>query len=327
MTHSWQHKTAVLAASCFVALSTIVTVGSSAIMAGASSKTIVVGLDSEGFDASFPLAIANGFKAQAGAEHVKTIVLNSNLTESTQEANVRTLIADHVSGIVIDVIEAGPTAAMVKLANAAHIPIMLVHGYAGAHYPPPAYKGVAYDIDENEITAGVEAGKLALKAVPSGGQVAIIEGTAGYEAVTQRADGFVSVLKPTGKYTVVATQPGGWTDTIANSACAAILQAHPQVSLFFAESDDMAVGCVEAIKAAKSSAKVIGIGGEKVFKTMIANGEGYGTVCYEPYTEGQMVMKAMYAELTGKAHYNRKMVFYRTPPVTKANLNSCGWQW
>ena len=180
--------------------------------------------------------------------HVKTIVLNSNLTESTQEANVRTLIADHVNGIVIDVIESVPTAAMVKLANAAHIPIMLVHGYAGSKYPPPVYKGVAYDIDENEVTAGKEAGQLALKAVPNGGDVAIIEGTAGYQAVAQRADGFLSVINPTNKYTVVATQPGGWTDTIADTACSAILQAHPTVALFYAESDDMAEGCVTAIK-------------------------------------------------------------------------------
>jgi ribose transport system substrate-binding protein len=327
MINKWHHKAGVIAASCLVAVSTLVAVGTSVGTASAGSKSFVVGLDSEGFDAAFPLAIANGFKKEAGAEHVKTIVLNSNLTESTQEANVRTLIADHVNGIVIDVIESVPTAAMVKLANAAHIPIMLVHGYAGSKYPPPVYKGVAYDIDENEVTAGKEAGQLALKAVPNGGDVAIIEGTAGYQAVAQRADGFLSVINPTGKYTVVATQPGGWTDTIADTACSAILQAHPTVALFYAESDDMAEGCVTAIKAASSTAQVIGIGGETVFKSMIASGEGYGTVCYEPLTEGETVMKAMYAELTGKAHYNRTMVFYKTPAVTKVNLNTCGWQW
>ena len=329
MTYKWLHKPGLAVASSLLVATSLIAVGGSigTTVASASSKTFVVGLASEGFDASFPLAIANGFKQQAAQDHVKTIVLNGNLTESTQEANVRTLIADHVDGIVIDVIEAVPTAAMVKLANAAHIPVMLVHGYAGSHYPPPVMSGVAFNIDENEVGAGVEAGKLGLKADPAGGQVAIIEGTAGYQAVAQRANGFTSVLKPTGKYTIVATQPGGWTSTIADSACASILQAHPHVALFFAESDDMAEGCVTAIRAAKSTAKVIGIGGEKVFKSMIAKGEGYGTVCYEPFTEGQEVMTAMYKQLTGAAHYNRTMVFYNTPAVTRANLNGCGWQW
>lgn len=329
MTYRWKNRAGLIASSCLIAATTSAVVWgpASSAVASASTKTFVVGLDSEGFNAAFPLAIVKGFKQAAGAEHVKTIVLNSNLTESTQEANVRTLIADHVNGIVVDVIDAGPTAAMVKLANAANIPIMLVHGYAGSSYPPPVLKGVAFDIDENEVQAGRQAGQLALKAVPAGGDVAIIEGTAGYQAIAQRADGFLSVINPTKKYKVVATQPGGWTSTLGDSACAAILQAHPAVKLFFAESDDMAEGCVTAIKAAKSSATVIGLGGETVFKSMIAKGEAYGTVCYQPITEGATVMKAMYAQLTGKAHYNRTMDFYSTPSITKANLNTCGWSW
>ncbi len=329
MSYRWKNRAGLIASSCLIAATTAVAVWgpASSLAASASTKTFVVGLDSEGLDAAFPTAIAKGFTQEAKAEHVKAIVLNSNLTESTQEANVRTLIAEHVNGIIIDVIDAGPTAAMVKLANAAKIPIMLVHGYAGSSYPPPVLKGVAYDIDENEVAAGAEGGQLALKADPAGGEVALIEGTAGYQAIAQRADGFLSVLNPTGKYTVVATQPGDWTDTGGDTACAAILQAHPDVSIFYAESDDMAEGCVTAVQAAKSSAQVIGDGGESVFKSMIADGEAYGTVCYQPVTEGATVMKAMYDQLTGKAHYNRTLVFYKTPAITKANLNDCGWTW
>jgi ribose transport system substrate-binding protein len=330
MTYRWKNRAGLIASSCLIAATTAVAVwgpASSVAASAATKKTFVVGLASEGFNASFPLGVIKGLKKVAGVDHVKTIILNGNLTESTQEANIQTLIADHVNGIVIDVIDAGPTAAMVKLANAAKIPVMLVHGYAGTNYPPPVLKGVAYDIDENEVEAGKEAGQLALQADPNGGDVAIIEGTAGYQAVTQRADGFTSVINPTGKFTVVATQPGGWTDTLGDQACASILQAHPTISLFFAESDDMAAGCVTAIQAAKSTAKVIGLGGEQVFKPMIENGTAYGTVCYLPVTEGETVMKAMYAQLTGKAHYNRTMVFYKTPPVTLANINSCGFQW
>lgn len=314
--------TAVIAAFAAVG----VTAASGSAGAKASSKKFTIGLASEGLNAPFPVAIANGVKAEAKKYGVKTIVLDGKLTETTQESDVRTLIAEHVSGILIDVIDAGPTGAMVKLANAAHIPVMLVHGYAGAK-AKPAYPGVAFEVDENETHAGVEAGQLARKADPSGGQIAIITGTPGYAAVTQREDGFLSVTRPTGKYQVVATQSGNWISTGGYSSCASILQAHPSIKLFYTESDDMAIGCVRAIKAASSKATVVSVGGETPVKNLIKQGSVYGTICYEPKNEGEIALTAMYKLLTKAAHYNRTVDFYSTPAVTKSNVADCGYQW
>lgn len=291
-----------------------------------SSRKLVVGLASEGLNAPFPVAIASGVKSAAAAHGVKSVVLDGKLAETTQESDIQTLIAEHVNGIIIDVIDPGPTAAMVKQAQAAQIPVILVHGYAG-NAPSPVYPGVAYEVDENEVHAGTEAGQLALKAVPAGGQVGIITGTPGYNAVTLRENGFDSVIRPTGKYKVVAVQPGNWLATGGYSACSSILRAHPQISLFYNESDDMAIGCAKAEKAAGSTAKIVSLGGESALKPLMAQGSVYATVCYQPKTEGQIAMTAMYKLLTGQAHYNRTLNFYDTPPITRANLSSCGWQW
>jgi ribose transport system substrate-binding protein len=298
----------------------------SATASSGASRNLVVGLASEGLNAPFPVGIANGVKAAAAADGIKAIVLDGKLSETTQESDIQTLIAEHVNGIIIDVIDPGPTVAMIKQAQAAGIPVMLVHGYAGSG-PKPVYPGVAYEVDENETQAGAQAGRLAMQADPGGGQVAIITGTPGYVAVSERQDGFESVISPTGKYKVVAVQPGNWIATGGYSACSSILQAHPGIALFYTESDDMAIGCVKAEKAAGSKAKVVSIGGETEVKSLIAQGQVYGTVCYEPNTEGKIAMTAMYDLLTGKAHYDRTLNFYSTPTVTNANLGDCGWQW
>jgi ribose transport system substrate-binding protein len=301
------------------------TQASSAASSGSGHK-YTIGLASEGLNAPFPVAIAKGVTAAAAKDGVKAIVLDGKLSETTQESDIRTLIAEHVNGIIIDVIDPGPTIAMIKQAQAAHIRVMLVHGYAGTK-ASPAYPGVAYEVDENETRAGAQAGQLALKADPSGGQVAIITGTPGYNAVTQRENGFTSVTKPTGKYQIVATQSGNWIATGGYSACASILQAHPKISLIYAEADDMAIGCAKAEKAASSKAPIVSIGGEQEVKGLMKEHVVAGTVCYEPETEGQIVMDAMYKQLSGKAHYNGNVDFYATPTVTTANLSSCGYQW
>jgi ribose transport system substrate-binding protein len=287
---------------------------------------VTIGLASEGLSAGFPVGIADGVKEVAASNGAKAIVLDGKLSETTQESDIQTLIAEHVSGIIIDVISPGPTTSMIKQAAAAGIPVVLVHGYAGAT-PDPVYPGVAYEVDENETQAGAEAGKLALKADPSGGQTAIINGAAGYAAVAQRQNGFESVVKPSGKFDVVALQTGGWTSTGGYSACAGILQAHPQIKLFYTESDDMAIGCSKALTAAGSKAAVVSIGGETVVKSLIAANRVYGTVCYEPKTEGQIAATALVKQLTGQAKYNQTLNYYATPTVTAANIGGCGWQW
>lgn len=296
---------------------------------GASSGSghkFTVGLASEGLNAPFPVAIAAGVKQVAAQHGVKAIVLDGKLTETTQETDIRTLIAEHVNGLIIDPIDPGPTAAMVRQAKAAGIPVMLVHGYAGAS-PNKAYPGVVYDVNENEVHAGVEAGQMALKAAPSGGQVAIILGQPGYNAVGLRENGFTSVTKPTGKYQVVATQPGNWLPTGGYTACSSILQSHPNLALVYTESDDMAIGCAKAEKAKGAKAPIVSIGGEKVVESLMSQHVVAGTVCYEPKTEGEIVMNAMYKQLTGQAHYNGTINFYSTPPVTSANMSACGYQW
>jgi ABC-type sugar transport system substrate-binding protein len=300
--------------------------GATAATAGANPGHITIGLASEGLSSAFPFGIANGVKQAAASDGVKAIVLDGKLSETTQESDIQTLIAERVSGIIIDVIDPGPVTAMIKQANAAGIPVMLVHGYAGST-PDPVYPGVAYEVDENETRAGSQAGQLALKADPSGGQTAVITGTPGYNAVAQRQDGFETAVKPSGKYQIVAVQTGDWTADGGYSACSGILQAHPHIALFYTESDDMAIGCVKAENAAGSTAPVVSIGGESEVKPLIADKRVYGTVCYEPVTEGQIAATAMVDLLTGKDKYDRTLNFYSTPTVTAANLGSCGWQW
>lgn len=291
-----------------------------------SGHKFTVGFASGGLNAPFPVAIANGIKQVAAQHGVKAIVTDDKLTETTQESNVRTLIAEHVNGLIIDPVDPGPTGTLVKQAQAAGIPVMLVHGYAGSS-PTKPYPGVAYDVNENEYRAGVEAGRLAVKAVPSGGQVAIITGTPGFNAVTLRENGFTSVTKPTGKYQVVATQPGNWLPTGGYSACSSILEAHPHLALVYTESDDMALGCAKAEKAKGAKVPIVSIGGEKAVNSLMKQHVVVGTVCYLPKTSGEIVMNAMYRQLSGQAHYNGKIDFYSTPPVTPANMSACPNQW
>jgi ribose transport system substrate-binding protein len=291
------------------------------------SKNITIGIANQQESVTFPAAIAKGARAEAQKRGIKIIDLDSKGDQATQANQVQDLIARKVSAILLVPLSPGPAQALVDQAAAANIPIAAVHGYVGANRTAAdPYSKLKFIIDENEEGAGATAGQMALKALPNGGQVAVITGAAGFAENTLRVDKFKAALGG-GKYQIVATQPGNWTKQDGQSACQNILAAHPQVGLFYAISDDMAVGCAAAVKAANSHAKIIGIGGSASGIAAIKAGSVYGTVCYKPYDEGVQAVQMMDDALNGKLTGAPKTTFYSTPGVTKANVSSCSPQW
>jgi ribose transport system substrate-binding protein len=315
-------------ALCVLSLAACNTESSDNDAKGSSSKTLKIGLANQQMSVTFPAAIAKGAKDEAEKLGVDLVVLDSQGDQAKQASQVQDLVGQKVDGIILVPLSPGPAQAMVDQADAAGIAVGTAHGYVGADRDvSDPYEKLKFIIDENEKGAGATAGQMALDAVPGGGEVAVITGAAGFVENKTRVEDFQKALDEKGGFKVVANQPGEWTKEGGQSACQNILAAHPKVSLFYAISDDMAVGCAAATKAAGSSAKIIGVGGSQGGIDAIKAGTVYGTVCYKPYTEGQMAVRAMVDSLNGKLTGPPETTFYDTPGVTKDNVDSCDPQW
>ncbi|MEV5484506.1 MULTISPECIES: sugar ABC transporter substrate-binding protein [Streptomyces] len=298
--------------------------------AGGKGGSYTFGLANQQESVTFPAAIAKGAKDKAAKLGVKLIDLDSQGDAAKQASQVQDLVAQKVNAILLVPLSPGPAQALVDQASGAGIPIGTVHGYAGADRSVDnPYSKLAFVLDENEEAAGATAGQLALKALPGGGKVAVITGAPGFVENKTRVTKFKAALKSTGKgkYPIVANQPGNWTKQDGRSACQNILASAPGVGLFYAISDDMAVGCAAAVKSAGSHAKIVSIGGSKSGIAAIKSGDLYGTVCYKPYDEGAIAVQMMHAVVTGKLTGPPKTRFYDTPGITAANASSCTPQW
>lgn len=319
-------------ALCAVSLSACNTESTASPASSSSTSSgqqqLTIGLANQQMSVTFPAAIAKGAQDEADKLGVKLIVLDSQGDQAKQANQVQDLIAQQVDGIILVPLSPGPAQAMVDQAVAAGIPVGTAHGYVGAdRAASDPYPQLSFIVDEDEIGAGATAGQMALQAVPNGGEVAVITGAAGFAENKLRVQDFEKALTDQGGYSVVANQPGDWTKEGGQSACQNILAAHPKVALFYAISDDMAVGCASAVKSAGSDAKIIGVGGSQGGIDAIKAGTIYGTVCYKPYTEGQMAVQDMYDVLTGKLTGAPQTTFYDTPGVTLSNVDSCTAQW
>ena len=183
----------------------------------------------------------------------------------------------------------------VEKAKAAGIPILNVNDAvipSAEHYVGNVQKG-----------NGVNVANWFIANRPDGGKVAVIEGQPGVYAAGQRTAGFTETVTAAGKFEVVASVPANWSREEAFNAAATILQQYPDLIGFYANNDGMALGVVEAVKAAgkQGSVVVFGTDGISDAYAAIRAGDLTGTVDSFPVLTGEVAMEVALRLLAGQA--------------------------
>ena len=168
---------------------------------------------------------------------------------------------------------------------------------------------------------GVRAAGWFVQNRPAGGKVAVIEGMAGVYAAVQRTAGFKETVKADGpKLNVVASVPGNWDRQLSYDAATTIIQQHPDIVGFYCNNDGMALGVVEAVKAAGKLAQIAVIGTDGIsdaYKSIKA-GELTATVDSFPVLTGEVALEVALRLKSGQAL--PRVVATPQALVTKANI-------
>jgi len=290
------------------------------------------GLSTVGLSFPFAAAIAKGFSEAAAKAGATPVVLDAQGDVQKQANDIDDLIAQGVAGVAIMPLDSVVAQSWVARSARASVPVAAVAAQVGdprERSMRDVYPGLVALVSQDEVEAGQSAGELALRLLPPGrpAQIAIIEGAAGFPEVEQRTRGFRQALDEAGaRYTIVASQPGNWTAEGGEAACQNILAARPEVDLFFNQADDMVVGCARAVRAAASSARLIGVGGSKLAVASIKAGAVDGTVCFQPEALGALAFEALWSANRGDPPEERFLT-YPIPAVTAATIDQCVGQW
>jgi ribose transport system substrate-binding protein len=285
------------------------------------------GLSSVGLSYPFAAAIAKGFSDAAAQAGATAIVLDAQGEVQKQANDIDDLVAQGVKGVAIMPLDSVVAQGWVERVRRAGVPVAAVAALVGdpkTRAITNVYPGLTALASQDEVAAGEAAGTLAARLLPRDrpARIAIIEGAAGFPEVEQRARGFRQGLEKAGvRYRIVASQPGNWTAEGGEAACQNILAAQPTIDLFFNEADDMVIGCARAVRAAGSSARLIGVGGSKLAVASIKAGAVDGTVCFKPEALGALAFQA----LAGQP--GPRFRTYPIPAVTRANVDECVGQW
>jgi ribose transport system substrate-binding protein len=264
----------------------------------AASGQIRVAIVPPGFASPFHVAVRNGAVSAAAklGWAVDAVAAQDENDFSGQVAVVEQELQKNISAIAINPIDVKAIVTAVKKANEKNIPVFMENTIT------PVDEGTVVEYIGYDQWAG--AAKLArytcdlfAKNSIRDGKVYILTGIPGFHA-NRRTQGYEwGLAQYCPQVTVIGTQTAEWDRTKAIEVATTALQQHPDINLFYGNSDEMGIGaCIAAKKMGRKINQdvwCVSIDGNPVTLDLIKQGETTATLGVYPNLIGATVIQQM----------------------------------
>lgn len=215
-----------------------------------AAETKTIGLAVANLQANFFNQIKQSAEAEAAKQGIKIITVDAKGDGPTQINQVQDLLTQKIDALIY--IPAGAAAATVptKLAQAAGIPVINIdRNAAGA----PGNTFIA----SNSVSSAKAVCEYIIKQAGGKGNMVIIHGQKGTTPEVDRSKGCMEVVSANPGVKIVAEQYSNiWGQDEGFQIMQNMLQAHPDITIVFAEADALALGTAQAIKVGNPSQKI-----------------------------------------------------------------------
>lgn len=221
-------------------------IGLSLASAAAAQDKLKIGAAVYGLNAEFMQLWANAAENHPAVKSglVDLTVFDGRYDALVQQDQFETMITQGFDAIVFVPIDIEAGASAVELAHEAGIPVV------GSNTMVNSDLLKAY-VGSDDVQAGYMEGKSVLDAMSCEGAVVIIEGPIGQSAQIQRGEGNEKALAECPDVKVLEQQTANWSRAEAQSLMENWLTSHGgEIKGVIAQNDEMALGAIEAIKAA-----------------------------------------------------------------------------
>jgi ribose transport system substrate-binding protein len=263
-----------------------------------SARQIRVAIVPPGFGSPFHVAIKEGAvrEAELYGWAVDAVAAEKEDDFSGQVAVVEQELQKGISAIAINPIDVKAIVTAVKSANARKIPVFMQNTIT------PLDEGevveyIGYDQWDGALQLARYTCALFARNHMPGAKVYILTGIPGFHA-NRRTQGYEwGLAKYCPDVVVIGKQTAEWDRTKAVEVATAALQQHPDIDLFYGNSDEMGIGaCIAAKKLGRkvnSDIWCISIDGNPVTLDLITAGETTATLGVYPSLIGRTVIRQM----------------------------------
>ncbi|MBX9649027.1 MAG: sugar ABC transporter substrate-binding protein [Xanthobacteraceae bacterium] len=201
-----------------------------------------------------------------------------------QKAMVDQVIKDKPDAIIFIPVDDVAMIDSVKKLNDAKIPIILVSN------PLPGSFVTYVGADDFEI--GYREARYLFDKIGGKGKIVVIEGTPAAPTNRERVRGYQRAFAESSGIEVLGSGVGNYQQPDAKRAMEKLLAEHPQIDAVLSANDSMALGVLEALKAANRTSIVIGINGILPAVKQIETGAILATVDFNMFKIGCTAMRA-----------------------------------
>lgn len=215
-----------------------------AAVGGASAEEKTIGLAVANLQANFFNQIKQSVEDYAPTKGLKVITVDAKGDSATQVSQVQDLLTQGIDALIY--IPAGAAAAAVptRLAKAQGIPVVNIDRNA------PGAPGDTF-IATDSVTSAYQVCKHLFELGGGEGELIMVHGQKGTTPEVDRTEGCAKAMSETPGVTLVAEQWSQiWSQDEGFQITQNLLQAHPDVTMVFAQADALALGAAQAVKVA-----------------------------------------------------------------------------
>ncbi|GKX68248.1 galactose ABC transporter substrate-binding protein [Inconstantimicrobium mannanitabidum] len=325
-------------------LSVSVLAGCSSSKSGSTDKKLTVGTTIYKFDDTFMTGVRNAITTQATSDKVTADIVDSQNSTSTQNDKLDLFITKKVSSLAINPVDPKASSTIISKAKSANIPIVFFNRVPSESDMNSWDK--LYYVGAKAEQSGTIQGKIMAeywKAHPEADKnhngvldYVMITGEPGNTDAIARTKYSIDELTAEGiKSNQIATDTGMWDRVKAQDKMQSFLTSKGnQIEAVFANNDDMALGAIEALKAAGyftggKYIPVVGVDATAPGIKAIEEGTMLGTVLNDSKNQGIATLKLAEVlaqgktpskENTGYEIKDKKYVWIDYKKITKDNV-------
>jgi inositol transport system substrate-binding protein len=281
-----------------------------------------IGVSMDKFDDNFLTVLRNGMANYAKTLPGVTLQIEDAKDDvSKQLSQVQNFIANGVDAIIVNPVDTSATAAITKAAADAGVPLVYVN-----RQPIDVDKlgAKAAFVASNEADSGTLETKEICKLLGGKGEILVMEGILSNQSAVQRtADIHDVIATPECKgIKIVAEQTANYDRTQAQNLMTNWLSKGMKFDAVVSNNDEMAIGALQAMKAAGIDTKKAIVGGIDATQDALASmkaGDLKVTVFQNAAGQGKGAVDAALALSAGKSV--DKKVYVPFELVTPANMD------
>jgi len=283
--------------------------------AAPEAKALRIAFSIPGLNFPFFVHMEKQIREEGARLGVEIITLDGQDNTEKQVADLESVIAQGLDGLIVSPRTTEGLVQVIQAVVDAGIPVVTVDRRA------PGVTGLLAHVGAENVLGGEAQGSALLALFPNGATIFELQGSPGASPAIDRGQGLHNIIDAAGNFTIPCQQTGNFNRADGLKVTESCLGATPNPDAIVAANDDMALGAVEAVKAAGLDIPVIGYDALPEAIKSIQDGLLYGSVEQFPGEQTRTSLHTLLDFITAGTKPASDTVFITPKMITLENMS------